>query len=310
MNYSLKSKIFNFATRELGFDDCKFTDPFLGDSLDVYRQWLDDDHHGDMKYLEEHLKFKENPELLLNNTRSAIVVIKNYKNISQRKLNGNFKVARYAAGKDYHLVISKRLQKLEEFLKIQIPAIETYSGVDSRPIAERSLALSAGIGFLGKNSMVIKPGLGSYFFIGVILTTYEFANDKPLKWNCGTCRLCIDACPTNAILENFSLAAQKCISYQTIERKAPLSGEEISKTNGWLFGCDICQEVCPYNHENIPLTNWPEFLPEAGVGFDFFTKAGEKGEFKIPKETPLYRSRNCLLSNWQASLQKSPLTKS
>jgi epoxyqueuosine reductase len=241
--------------------------------------------------------------LLLKDVKSAIVLIKNYKNTRARHLRDRFKIARYAVGRDYHIVVLDRLKKIESFIKKTDPGVICYCGVDTRPIAERSLAIKAGVGFLGKNTMVIKPELGSYFFIGVILTTYPFKKDSPLTWDCGQCRLCIDACPTQAITENYSLRATQCISYQTIERKSPLTEEEIRKTAGWTFGCDICQEVCPYNHEKIPLTDWVEFLPEAGVGFNLFEQIlkGSSAR-KIPKESALHRSKNRVFPSWDRAL--------
>ena len=186
-----------------------------------------------------------------------------------------------------------------------IDGIKCYSGVDSRPLAERSLAIKAGVGFVGKNSMVIKPGFGSYFFIGVVLTTHAFVPDAPLKKNCGKCRLCIDSCPTGAILKSAVIDATKCISYKTIERKAPLTVKEIAKCDGWIFGCDICQEVCPHNNQNLALTNWNEFLPSSGVGFDFFDKNAKNiNKITIPKDSALYRSRKRVIENLrQAALQ-------
>ena len=173
--------------------------------------------------------------------------------------------------------------------------------------------------------MVIKPGLGSYFFIGVILTDYEFDEDAPIAptggfktptapnhlrsfetarasaasvGHCGQCRLCLNACPTGALSEPYHLDATKCVSYLTIEKKSPLSVDEIKKTRGWIFGCDICQEVCPYNHGQTPLTDWKEFQPQSGVGFDFFqNNLLELFENNIPKNTPLYRSRKRVVPN-------------
>lgn len=321
----VKQKIFEHATQTLGFDDCRFCDPYLNGELDETRDWLAQNFHGDMKYLEGHLKFKENPEMLLPGVKSAIVLIKNYKNTSIRQLTGEFKIARYAVGKDYHLVMKEKLEELVNFIKREDPSIECYTGVDSRPLAERSLALKAGIGFRGKNTMVIKPGLGSYFFIGVILTNHLFQNDAPLHRNCGSCRLCLDTCPTGALVPNpifsneaaivsggtsapatVSLDATKCISYMTIEQKQALSDDQLKETQGWIYGCDICQEVCPYNHGQTPWTDWKEFLPEAGVGFDFFHRDSLQ-ENDIPHDTSLYRSRKRIVPNWQ--MTKIQMTK-
>ena len=208
----LKEKVFLYATKTLGFDDCRFANPNLGEAIRIYKHWLKENHYGDMAYLKNHLKFKENPDLLLAGVKSSIVLIKNYKNTKERRLKNIFKIARYAVGKDYHVVMRERLDKLIHFMKTQNSGMECYAGVDSSPLPERSLAIKSGIGFLGKNSMVIKPGLGSYFFIGVVLTTHDFESDKPLSWNCGQCRLCIDACPTQAIMEQGAVNATRCIS--------------------------------------------------------------------------------------------------
>ncbi len=292
---NITEKIKFYVLNEIGFDDCRFTDPFLGEELDKYRNWLSKDYHGTMGYLVRHLPFKTNPNLLLENVCSAIVVIKNYKNTSEQKLSQKFKIARYAVGEDYHHVISKNLQKIIRHIESLDDTAKCYYGVDSRPLADRSLALKSGIGFLGKNTMVIKPGLGSYFFIGIILTNLNLDFDEPLQWDCGQCRLCLDACPTGAFVEPFQLDAKKCTSYQTIEQKEELSEKQIKDGQGWLFGCDICQEVCPYNR-NSPLTNWKEFKSESGVGFDAFNSPSK---IHISKNSALYRSRKRVGPNMQ-----------
>ncbi len=296
---TFKNKITIYAKEALRFDDCRLTSPFVGEHLETYKKWIQDERHGDMGYLKNHISFKENPDLLLKNVKSAIVVIKSYKNTNTRFLKNPFKIARYAVGRDYHQVMGESLRELSDYLKSLTPSAECFVGVDSAPLAERSLAFKSGIGFLGKNSMVIKPGLGSYFFIGVVLTTLDLEEDKAIKWNCGECRLCIDACPTKAILSNYTLDAKRCLSYQTIEQKTPMTEDQIKKAKGWLFGCDICQEVCPYNHGNVPLTDWKEFLPQNGVGFDVFGKGISQEPLK---DTPLYRSRKRLIPNWKKAL--------
>ncbi|MCA9398378.1 MAG: tRNA epoxyqueuosine(34) reductase QueG [Candidatus Omnitrophica bacterium] len=291
-----KVKIAEFARKECGFDDCRITDPFVEDPVQRYREWIENNYHGDMTYLANHLPFKANPEHLLEGVKSAIVVIKNYKNTTETKLTQKFKIARYAVGKDYHQVMKEHLEKLAEYINKLDSSAETYCAIDSRPVAERGLALNSGIGFLGKNTMVIKPGIGSYFFIGVVLTTLELPFDESMMWDCGQCRLCLDTCPTNALLDNYQMDAKNCISYMTIEQKEVLSDEQLENTQGWMFGCDLCQEVCPYNSSpKIPLTDWKEFLPTEGVGFNFLDTIPEEKD--IPKNTPLYRSRKRLIPN-------------
>jgi epoxyqueuosine reductase len=252
-----------------------------------------------MSYLERHWPLKENPNQLLPGVRSAIMLIKSYKNTHGRELPQKNKIARYAVGKDYHLVIAKKLKQLEAFVHEKHLGVKTFIGVDSRPIAERSLALKAGLGFLGKNTMVIKPGLGSYFFIGGMLTTLSLEEDTPLNVNCGTCRLCIDSCPTQALNEDYTMNATQCISYMTIEQKKALDLKGLEQTKDWLYGCDICQEACPYNHGHAPLTDWQDFHPEQGVGFDFFKEREDSDELgPISKKTPLYRSRKLVKQHW------------
>ncbi len=293
---TLKNGIYRYAVHELGFEDCRFTDPFLGGTLDEYRDWISDDSVGDMGYLKRHLPFKEDPNLLLPGVKTAIVLMKNYKNTPEKALEGDYKVARYAMGKDYHRVIQDKLQALENYIKEQSPEIACYSGVDSRPIAERSLAIQAGIGFRGKNTMLLRPKWGSYFFLGVLFMTTELPSDAPLQGTCGTCTRCIDACPTQAITPEGTLLATQCISYKTIEQKEPVTEEELATFDGWLFGCDRCQEVCPFNHGGTPLTDWPAFTPEEGMTFNFLERFNPDTD-KIPKTSPLYRSRKRVIEN-------------
>ncbi|MFC1482891.1 tRNA epoxyqueuosine(34) reductase QueG [Candidatus Margulisiibacteriota bacterium] len=258
MTQSMKNLIIDFSIKQLGFDECRFTSAYL-DDIDSYKEWLSNNYHGSMGYLKKHLPLKEDPTKVLDNVQSAIVVIKNYKNTTKQFLDDEQKVARYALGHDYHDVIMKKLENIISFIKKYDSSINCYPSVDRRPVAERCLALQAGIGFRGKNTLVIHPTLGSYFFIGVILTTYDFKIDTPLHMHCGNCRKCIDACPTGA-LTNDTFDARKCISYLTTHRKKPLLEKELKTFNGWIYGCDCCQEVCPYNSDT-PLTDWKEFWP-------------------------------------------------
>jgi epoxyqueuosine reductase len=276
----------------LGFDAIGFCSPFLTeDALYGQRNMVESESYADMQYLARHLAFKENPNLLLPGVKTAIVVIKNYKNTPDQELTGTHKIARYAVGEDYHLVLQKKLEELEYRLKKEDPTSNCYIGVDSRPIAERALAIQSGIGFRGRNSMVIRPKLGSYFFIAVLLTTTELPTDPIGKGTCGTCQRCVIACPTQTITPEGKFHIDRCIAYNTIEKKTPPTSDEKERYQGWTFGCDICQEVCPFNNPFIPETNWAEFKPEAGVGFDFFDRHPQR---KIPKNSALYRSRKRL----------------
>lgn len=297
MSPCLQEQLRQYATATLGFDDCRFTDLPAPAAFDDCAAWLEAGRHGEMTYLERHLPLKRHPEKLLPGVRAAVVLTKSYRNTRDRELPQRYKVARYAVGRDYHQVMGERLQQLEAFIKERDATSECYSGVDSRPLAERELAVRAGVGFRGKNTLVIKPGQGSYFFIAVVLTTYPFAPDKPLAGDCGSCVRCRQACPTGALLAPGGLDARRCISYRTIEQKTPVTEAQIAKLNGWVFGCDICQEVCPHNRGPAALTDWPEFLPEAGVGFGAF-EASAGREPRIPRSSPLCRSRQRVLDTW------------
>ncbi|MDA0323987.1 MAG: tRNA epoxyqueuosine(34) reductase QueG [Verrucomicrobia bacterium] len=301
-DHNLKAAIRAYAVEELGFDVCGFSSPWLEEERAQHmRDWLSRGLHGEMAYLEQHLPFKEKPEELLEGVRCAIVLAVNYKSTTQRELQGETKIARYAVGRDYHLVIKERLSQLEDYLSASHPGARSYSGVDSRPIDERGLAIGGGVGFQGRNTMLIRPGLGSYFFLAVVYTTLELGADGPITTNCGTCRACLDACPTDALLEDGSMDATRCISYLTIEQKEPVGEGQLSDLNGWIFGCDICQEICPFNKDAIPMTAWGEFMPGAGVGFGFFENAStDIDERCIPKETPLHRSRKRIIPNFVA----------
>lgn len=302
---SLKTQVARFAVQTLGFDDCRFTGPNLSETdIAQLQLWLASGHQGDMDYLRKHLPFKSSPDLLLPGVRTAIILIKNYNNTEKRRLTNRLKIARYAAGADYHRVIGKKLSAFARYLSGEVPGARGYTSIDARPVAERALAVKAGIGFRGKNTLVIQPGLGSYFFIAAVLTTIPFDPDQPNTTDCGECTLCLDSCPTGALSAEEGLDARKCISYQTVERKMPLSPEESDRVEGWAFGCDICQEVCPYNHGKIPLTTWPEFRPEAGVGFDFFDRENPES-VKIKRRTSLYRSRKRIFSNWKLLKEKN-----
>ena len=281
---SLKSHI-RACAFDLGFDAVGIASPFVGEYLEEYRQWIAHQTYEDMQYLKNHLPFKENPNLLLDGVKSAIVVAKNYKNTDKKQLEGSSKIARYAVGRDYHLVMEEALTKLSGKIKEWQPDWQCYIGVDSKPIAERTLAIMAGIGFRGRNTLIIRPRLGSYFFLGVLLTTGELPVDQPFIGTCGTCMRCVDACPTQALTPEGTLEVSKCIAYQTVEKKTLPTID----TDGWMFGCDVCQEVCPFNHDNIPMTHWESLMPQSGIGFDFFDRDVHIED--IPKDSAMYRSR-------------------
>jgi len=291
---SLEERIKQFALTELDFDAAGICSAFQPDAAKRMQQWLLKGFAADMHYLHRHAALKKDPSQLLNGVDSAIVVAQNYRFTSPRYLHGEKKIARYAQRVDYHHTLMQKLRRLQSFASGALSGAQFYAGVDSRPIAERALALAAGIGFLGKNAMVIRPGLGSYFFIGVLLTTAHLHHDTPMQWDCGQCRACLDACPTAAITAFSSVDSSRCISYQTIEQKHELSLQQQKSRQGWIYGCDSCQEICPYNA--APIITRPLSSADKEHGLHF----AKTGEVVISKKSAAWRSRRQLKKNIEA----------
>ncbi|MCB0348762.1 MAG: tRNA epoxyqueuosine(34) reductase QueG [Bdellovibrionales bacterium] len=220
-------------------------------SLNLYKKYLDQGYHGEMKYLETQLDQKEKPQKLLSTAKSAIVIRRDYLPHPYPTSLPNLKMAAYAKGEDYHFWFKKEMNELIEVLKVHFPKDDFVCFTDSSPVMERDLAYRAGLGWVGKNSCLISPQKGSFFFIGEIYTSIDIGTHKEVLVpdRCGTCTRCIDACPTNAINDERTLDATKCISYLTIEAKEAPPLELRDKLNGWYFGCDICQNVCPWNQK-------------------------------------------------------------
>ena len=226
--------------------------------------WLAKGMHGNMHYLEKNKEKRYNPSKLVDNARSVITVLYNYYPNEKLPENDNYKLSKYAYGKDYHYIIKEKLRAL-------LAAVEEKTGrrtarifVDSAPVLDRAWARQSGLGFIGKNTMLINKKTGSFYFIGHIIIDLELDYDNPETGNyCGTCTLCIDACPTQA-LQPFQLDARKCISYITIENRDKIPEDFRGKMNNWIFGCDICQDICPWNRFSIPHTE-PLFEPSEAL---------------------------------------------
>ncbi len=225
------------------------------------RAWLDAGMHGEMAYMERIAEGRARAETVLEGARSVIVFAAPYHPGGFPAAEpGGLKVAKYALGEDYHYVLRERLAPIVEWLDRERPGCRWRICIDSAPLMERAYAVASGVGFFGKNSLVITPGLGSFSLLAEIATTAEIAPDPPVLGTCGTCTRCIDACPTSAITASGVVDARRCLSYLTIEKKSPLDPTEQKAVAdaGWVFGCDICQDVCPYNKRPSP-TRMAEF---------------------------------------------------
>lgn len=231
----------------LGFDACGITRPAPVPHADALEHWLDQGMHGTMRYMERQAAVRQDPQRAWPKAKSAVVVLHNYAQLDAARPAG-YRVARYAQGIDYHAVMWERLDRLGAALTEAAGTGSWRSYADAGPLPERELAQRAGVGWIGKNTMLIRPGMGSYTFIGSLLTDLHLAADAPFEADrCGSCTRCLDACPTAAFPEPRVLDARRCISYLTIETPDDPPVELRPLVGDHLFGCDVCQEVCPWN---------------------------------------------------------------
>jgi epoxyqueuosine reductase len=245
---------------DLGFTACGIASATrLVSYDDRFSRWLEDGLHGSMAYMANNKEKRLDPRELLPGAKSVIVVALNYfpETVSQEPL----RVSKYAYGKDYHYVIKEKLNLLIQYLHKLVPGTESRGFTDSAPVLERAWAVEAGLGWTGKNACLIIPKKGSFFFLAEIITSMELKPDMPFTRNhCGSCTNCMDACPTRAIISPGRIDARKCISYLTIEHKETIPHDIKKIGQGWIFGCDICQDVCPHNRFSTP-ANEPAFTP-------------------------------------------------
>jgi len=238
----------------LGFAACGIApSEYLHDDEIHLNNWIQKGFHAGMDYMPKHAELRANPELLVANAKSVIVFLYNYYPSKLMDNSSSYLISSYAYGQDYHDVIREKLNILIEKLKVQVPDISVRGFVDSAPVMERAWASRAGLGWIGKNSMLISRKNGSYFFISDLITDLELEYDQPMGGNyCGDCSRCMDACPTAAITDLRVVDANKCISYLTIENKGEIPEVFKEKYEKWIFGCDICQQVCPWNKYSTP----------------------------------------------------------
>ena len=249
--------------QQMGFDACGIANATALEQESAHvEQWLEDGREGEMGYLTRNKEKRYDPRLLVEGTKSIVTVLYNYYPKQPLGCSGNFKIAKYAYGADYHDVLKRKLRQLLERIETQTGKLEGVRVfVDSAPVLDRAWAVRCGLGFIGKNTTLIHPKKGSFFFIGHLFLPIELAETgQPMSNRCGRCTKCLDACPTGALEAPFHIDARKCISYLTIEYKGSLAGLDPATFNGWMYGCDICQDVCPYNRFALPNVE-PEFQP-------------------------------------------------
>lgn len=280
---------------QLGFDYCGIAKAIpLDEDARKLEAWLNKGMHGQMKYMENHFELRVDPTKLVPGARSVITLLLNYFP-DQQQSNNAPKIAKYAYGNDYHEVIRAKLNEFLFIIREKTGNIQGRGFVDSAPVLERSWARRSGIGWIGKNGNLITKQNGSFFFIATLITDLELDYDDPFaKDFCGSCTRCIDACPTDAILPDKVVDGSRCISYFTIELKEMLLPQEMSdKFDNWMFGCDTCQDVCPWNrfskpHSETGFTPIPEILNLSDSEWQAMT---EESFRKIFRHSPLKRSK-------------------
>jgi epoxyqueuosine reductase len=279
----------------LGFDHCGIAKAKpLDEDARRLEQWLQNGYHGSMAYMEKYFDLRIDPSKLVPGARSVITLLKNYYP-SQQQQEAAPKISKYAYGEDYHEVIKKKLEILLQSVKKEIGAISGRGFVDSAPVLERTWANQSGLGWIGKNGNLINKQSGSFYFIATLITDLDLAYDDPFaKDLCGTCNRCVEECPTGAILPGKVVDGSRCISYFTIELKEMIIPAEMKgKFEGWMFGCDTCQDVCPWNRFSKP-HHEPAFTPLAGI-LDLSTQdwenMTERSFTEIFKDSPLKRAK-------------------
>lgn len=281
--------------RELGFEYCGISKAeFLEEEAPRLEAWLNQNRHGTMGWMENHFDKRLDPRLLVDGAKSVVSLLLNY--YPEKELeNSEYKVSKYAYGLDYHDVIKSKLKELIDYLKTEIGDISGRAFVDSAPVMDKVWAKKGGLGWVGKNTNLINRETGSFFFIAELILDLELEYDGPIKDYCGTCTRCVDACPTDALNTPYVIDGSKCISYLTIELKENIPTEFKDKMENWIFGCDICQDVCPWNsfakkhqhkeflpkEELVTMSNkdWEEITEEA-FGLLFKGSAIKRSKYK------------------------------
>lgn len=255
-NQSRNTQLIKDKSKELGFFFCGISKAdFLEEEAPRLEKWLTDNRNGKMDYMANHFDMRLDPRLLVDDARSVVSLLLNYYPSELPDDKEAPKLSKYAYGEDYHFVIKDKLKELFKFIHQEVGEVGGRVFVDSAPVMDKVWAKKSGLGWIGKNSNLIHPKNGSFFFIAELILDIDLVPDGPMKDYCGTCTRCIDACPTDAIVEPYIVDGSKCISYLTIELKDQIIPTEFKgKMDNWMFGCDICQDVCPWNRFSKPHT--------------------------------------------------------
>ena len=292
--------------KELGFSFCGISKAeFLKEEAPRLEEWLKRGYQGKMGYLENHFEKRLDPTKLVPGAKSVVSLIYNYfpkHNLSEQSP----KIAKYAYGQDYHFVIKDKLKEFMKIIQEEIGQVEGRVFVDSAPVHERAWAAKSGLGWIGKNSLLLNKKMGSFFFLSELIVDLELEADGPMKDYCGTCTACQDVCPTDAIPEPYVVDGSRCISYLTIELKDEIPSAFKDKMEGWAFGCDICQDVCPWNRfstphkeSNFQPQGWEEFNHQdwQEMTKEVFQKVFKKSAVKRTKYEGLKRNLGFISSN-------------
>lgn len=303
MSIDIKSKWTNSIKTEakrLGFLSCGISKAdFLEEEAPRLEKWLNKNMNGEMSYMENHFDKRLDPRLLVEGSKSVISLLLNYYP-EETQTADSYKISKYAYGQDYHHIIKSKLRQLQEFITEEIGEINGRAFVDSAPVLDKAWAAKSGLGWIGKNSNLLTQQVGSFYFIAELIVDIELEYDHAVTDHCGTCTACLDACPTQAIVEPYVVDGSKCISYFTIELKNELPSEMKGSFDDWMFGCDVCQDVCPWNRFSKP-HNEPLFNPNPDllsmtkkdweeITVDVFQKVFKKSAVKRTKYDGLTRN--------------------
>lgn len=259
------SQLIKDHAKRLGFLSCGISRAeFLEDEAPRLEQWLRQGHNGSMSYMERNFDKRLDPTKLVPGAKSVVSLLYNYFPKESQSDTSAPKISKYAYGKDYHVVIKDKLYELMHLLKEEIGEIKGRVFVDSAPVLDKVWAAKAGLGWIGKHTNLISKQVGSFYFIAELIIDLPLAQDAPVTDHCGSCTACIDACPTQAIVAPYQVDGSKCISYFTIELKEAIPQEVKGQFDNWAFGCDVCQDVCPWNRFSTPHQE-PQFEPSPGL---------------------------------------------